>query len=156
MAKKPEAPQPPPLPFKTAAEEAGITPPEGVPDPRLSQAPGLVELKDSQVPALGNGGMVSHVQGPGQAPVDPIAAGLDTGYSPPSKNELRATTLTGTVGAGPRPSTYAEKPDGQAVQQAAPATGETVKPPSNQEVAQARLEGEPPDRALGGDPLKGT
>ena len=139
-------------PFTSAADELGTAKPEGVPDPRLSQSPGLVKLKDSEVPGLGNGGMISHVMGPGQAPVDPVAAGLDTGYDPGTKAGQRAMTQTGTLGAGPRPSTYAEKPDGQAVQQAAPADNQLVAPKPPEELT----DGEKPEKIPGGDPAKGT
>ena len=139
-------------PFTTAAEQTGMAKPEGVPDPRLSQSPGLVILKDSEVPGLGNGGMVSHVEGPGQAPVDPVAAGLDTGYDPGTRQGQRAVTQTGTLAAGPRPSTYAEKPDGAAVQQAAPADMRTLASPQPSD----SKEGEKPKKIPGGDPSQGT
>ena len=162
MADKKPAPDKAPAaqaPFATAAEQLGMDQPQGVPDPRLSQSPGLVVVKDSQVPGLGNGGMISHVEGPGQAPVDPVAAGLDTGYDPGIRHAQRAVTQTGTIGAGNRPSTYAEKPDGSAVQQAAPATMQTTQPQPVQVAARLRQDGqdgEKPEKIPGGDPAKGT
>jgi hypothetical protein len=44
----------------------------------LSQSPGLVPIEGSKVRGLLGATVVNHVQGPGQAPVDPVAAGLDT------------------------------------------------------------------------------
>lgn len=114
-------------PFQTAAEMLDIKPPEGIRDSRLSQSPGLVEIEGSQVPGYGDGSMVNHVTGPGQAPVDPIAAGLDMQYSPKTAHELRAPTLTGEMAAGPRPSTYVEKP-GDPIPQSTEGSGETVRP----------------------------
>ena len=119
-------------PYKTAAELAGINPPgTAAPTLGLSQSPGLVEVPNSRVPGLAGGGMVSHVMGPGQAPVDPIAAGLDTRASIPTRDQLRVTTQTGVDGAGPGPSTYAEKPEGQQVKQRADNTHELVTPDSD-------------------------
>jgi hypothetical protein len=90
-------------PFTTMA---GAPVQQGTPTPGLSQAPGLRELPNSTVPGLPGGATVSHVAGPTQAPVDPIAAGLDIDYHPMSTAENRVITQTGTVGAGARPSTY--------------------------------------------------
>ncbi len=101
-------------PFTTLA---GATQQAGTPTPGLSQSPGLRELPNSQVPGLAGGGMISHVAGPGQAPVDPVAAGLDMGYDPLTRSEDRMISQTGTIGAGQRPSTYVEK-GGVAVPQA--------------------------------------
>ena len=122
--------------FQTAAQIAGMSGPEGTPTPGLSQSPGLREVPDSKVPALAGGGMVSHVQGPGQAAVDPIAAGLDTGFSPQTRAENRAITQTGELAAGPRPTTYAQV-GGDAVPQAGPADGATVPAKSDADAAQA-------------------
>lgn len=130
-------------PFKTAAETVGIEQPQGVRNPQLSQSPGLVKIEGSQVPGLGNGGMVNHVQGPGQNPVDPVAAGLDTGYSPPTRDEQTAITQTGILGAGNRPMTYAEKTDGELVPQAAPPDGKIVKAKTAKDLAKEEASAEP-------------
>lgn len=116
-------------PYQTAAELLGIKGPEGERDPRLSQSPDLRRIEGSQVPGYGDGRMVHHVMGPGQAPVDPIAAGLDTGFNPKTRHDLRAPSLTGADGAGLPPSTYAEKRGGQDVPQASDGTHEVVKAP---------------------------
>ena len=116
-------------PYRTAAEVLGIKGPEGERDPRLSQSPNLQRIEGSEVPGYGDGRMVHHVMGPGQAPVDPIAAGLDMGYNPKVRHDLRAPSLTGEDGAGLRPSTYAEKVGGQDVQQASDGSHDLVKPP---------------------------
>lgn len=84
---------------------AGAPVQKGAPTAGLSASPGLRPL-DSQVPGLPGGGMVNHVSGPGQSPVDPIAAGLDLNYNPLTAAEDRLITQTGTHGAGARPSTY--------------------------------------------------
>ena len=119
--------------YRTAADIAFVDQVKTVPTPGLSATPGLVKVQDSKVPGLGNGAMVDHVMGPQQSPVDPIAAGLDLKHDPKTRNELAAPTLTGTTGAGPRPSTYAEKPDGQLVQQSTEETGETIAPRADNE-----------------------
>ena len=116
----------------------------GEPIPGLSFSPGLRELPNSQVPGLGNGGMVSHVFGPGQAPVDPIAAGLDTQYNPLTRAENRMITQTGVIGAGPRPMTYAGKPGD--IAQAGPADHRVVKAASDIEAGRA-----PGPNSTGGD-----
>lgn len=95
--------------YRTAAEVAGLKAPSTTATPGLSQSPGLYEIEGSEVPGLPGGGMVRHVMGPGQAPVDPIAAGLDMGHNPQTRNENRVISQTGTIGSGNRPSTYAEK-----------------------------------------------
>ena len=115
-------------PFRTAADVLGIKQPEGQRDPRLSQSPGLVKIEGSIVPGMGDGSTVNHVTGPGQAAVDPVAAGLDMQFDPMTRHELRAPTQTGELGAGIRPSTYAEKPGGLGIQQSTEANHETVKP----------------------------
>ena len=135
---KPDQPQPLPQPIEGSPVQAGE------PIPGLSYSPGLRELPDSQVPGLGNGGMVSHVFGPGQAPVDPIAAGLDTQYNPLTRAENRMITQTGTIGAGPRPSTYAGKPGD--IPQAGPADHMVVKAASDVEAGRA-----PGPNSTGGD-----
>ena len=83
----------------------GPEPRPGAPTAGLSQSPGLRTLP-SQVPSGAGGAMVNHVMGPGQSPVDPIAAGLDTGYDPMTRAENRLITLTGTIGSGNPPSTH--------------------------------------------------
>ena len=99
----------PASPFTTAADAFPPTANRGEPTPGLSQSPGLREVPNSLAPAMADGTLVPHVYGPGQAAVDPIAAGLDTGYMPPTRNDDRVVTQTGVDGAGPRPSTYLEK-----------------------------------------------
>ena len=120
----------PPL-YTTAADLVNMKAPETSPTPGLTQSPGLREVPNSQVPAMADGTMVSHVMGPGQAPVDPIAAGLDTGHNPQTRAENRVVTQTGVIAAGPRPSTYVEK--GALVAQAAPADGAHVQAPADVE-----------------------
>ncbi len=112
----------------------GPEPQQGTPTPGLSQSPGLRTLANSQVPGLAGGGMVSHVFGPGQSPVDPIAAGLDTGYDPQTRAENRLITQTGAIAAGPRPSTYAEK-GGARIPQAGPSDHSTVAAIPDKEAA---------------------
>lgn len=118
---------------------------QGTPTAGLSQSPGLRELPDSQVPGLAGGGMVSHVFGPGQSPVDPIAAGLDTGYNPLTRAENRVITQTGTLGAGARPSTYAHI-GGEPVPQAGPSDHANVPAVSDEEAGRA-----PGPNSAGGD-----
>ena len=79
--------QPPPTPpFQTAAEIGGIAEQVAAkPKPGLSFTPGLQELPGSQAPSTAKGEPVSHVYGPQQAPVDPVAAGLDTQQVPLSR-----------------------------------------------------------------------
>jgi hypothetical protein len=75
--------------YRTAAELLPAPDPDAPePIPGLTQSPGLVEIPGSTVP----GATHNHVVGPGQAPVDPIAAGLDTAHVPASRNEERVTT----------------------------------------------------------------
>jgi hypothetical protein len=109
---------------------AGATVQQSVRTPGLTQAPGLRELPDSKVPGLAGGGEVSHVFGPGQTPVDPIAAGLDLGYNPLTRSEDRLITQTGTIGAGARPSTYLDK-GGKPIPQAGPSDHANVPAPSD-------------------------
>ena len=115
-------------PYQTAAEMLGIEGPKGERDPRLSQSPDLTRIEGSQVPGYGDGRMVHHVMGPGQAPVDPVAAGLDLYFNPKIRHDLRAPTETGVLGAGNRPSTYAEKPGGTEIKQSTEESNKTVKP----------------------------
>lgn len=75
----------------------------------LSVTPGLREVPDSKAPAMADGSAVSHVMGPQQSAVDPIAAGLDLSADSVTRNEGRIITQTGTLGSGSRPATYAEK-----------------------------------------------
>ena len=130
--------QPPPTPpFQTAAEIGGIAEQVAAkPKPGLSFTPGLQELPGSQAPSTAKGDPVSHVFGPQQAPVDPVAAGLDTQHVPLSRAENRMITQTGEAAAGPRPFTYVEKTGPDQVPQAAPADGALVKPPSDAEAAE--------------------
>ena len=128
--KQPAAGKMPEPPYRTAAEVAGVTLPameEGNSQNGLTVHMGLKEVPNSQVPGLANGEMVSHVFGPGQNPVDPVAAGLDMrviGAEVPG--DTRVTTRTGEVAAGPRPFTYIEKTGPQMVPQAGPSDGEHV------------------------------
>lgn len=123
-------------PFQTAAEVLGMEQQGEPPTPGLSQAAGLREVPNSVVPGTARGD-ISHVYGPGQAAVDPVAAGLDTNSSPPGRAENRAITQTGEAAAGPRPHTYIEKTGPEKVPQSAPADGKLVKPPTEEEAAKA-------------------
>ena len=134
VAARANDPKPEAQPYQTAAEAVGLEGAQGVPDPRLSQSPGLQKIVGSEAPSLASGAMVNHVMGPGQNPVDPIAAGLDVNYSPKLREQMRAPTQTGILGAGNRPSTYAEKTDGAQVPQASQPTGETAKPVDASEI----------------------
>ena len=93
-------------PYVSLALPAGE---QGVRTEGLSYTGGLTELAGSLVSGLPEGVKVSHVSGPNQAPVDPVAAGLDTGYHPRTRNEDRMISQTGTVGAGQRPSTFPDR-----------------------------------------------
>jgi hypothetical protein len=106
-----------PPPYRTVAD---MNEAKGEPTAGLSQSPGLRELPDSKVPGMGDGTLVSHVFGPGQTPVDPVAAGLDTGFDPLTRSSDRIITQTGTLGAGQRPSTYLQH-GGALIPQAGPA-----------------------------------
>lgn len=77
--------------------------------PGQSFTPGLRNIEGSTAPAMADGTEVPHVMGPQQAPVDPVAAGLDTTAHPLTRAENRVITRTGALGAGNPPSTYAEK-----------------------------------------------
>ena len=114
--------------FQTAAEATGMKAPTTLPTPGLSQSPGLEKIEGSTVPGLAHGGTINHVKGPQQAPVDPIAAGLDLGHNPQTRNENRAVTQTGEIAAGTRPSTYGHP---ASVPQAAPADGSLVAGPDD-------------------------
>ncbi|MFC0407924.1 hypothetical protein [Roseomonas elaeocarpi] len=125
---KTDAPADPP--YRTGAEVAGMDTPLTVREnPSLSFSPDLTEVPGSTAPSLVDGTQVAHVQGPQQAAVDPVAAGLDTGAKVATTGENRAVTRTGEIGAGQRPATYIEK--GQPVDQAAPADNATVPAPSD-------------------------
>ena len=118
---------------QSMAEIHGIDNDSPPPTPGLSQSPGLREVPNSKAPAMADGTMVSHVFGPGQAAVDPIAAGLDVAHKPLTRNENRVITQTGEMAAGPRPSTYIEK--GQPVQQAGPADQTHIPAPADADAA---------------------
>lgn len=123
-------------PFVTAAEKHGMTGPGGPADLQdrhngLSRSPNLRPVPNSFAPAHANGEAVPHVYGAQQAAVDPIAAGLDYKHDIPTRTEMRVTTRTGELGAGPRPTTYVEK--GQDVPQSTPADGAEVVAPSDEE-----------------------
>ncbi len=113
----------------TAAEIHGVGNDSPPPRPGFSQSPGLREVPNSMVPAMADGTMVPHVYGPGQAAVDPIAAGLDWQHKPLTRAENRVITQTGEDAAGPRPSTYAGKGE---VQQAGPADHANVPAASDE------------------------
>ncbi len=74
--------------YRTAAEVFGVGGDRGSPTPGLSQSPGLRDLVDSPVPGANR----SHVIGPQQSAVDPVLAGLDTGYKPMTRAEDRVIT----------------------------------------------------------------
>lgn len=122
-------------PFTSGAETHAIGNDSPAPTPGLSISPGLQPVPNSQAPALADDTLVSHVMGPGQAAVDPVAAGLDTQHVPLTRNDNRVVTQTGELAAGPRPATYAEK--GADVPQAGPSDGTTVAPVSDAEAAKA-------------------
>ena len=94
--------------FVTAAEKFGIGTDQGAIDPRLSQAPGLREVPNSRVPF----GEHSHVMGPGQAAVDPYAAGLDVNAKPLSYAENRAVTTADGITKPAIPDAVAEQTPG--------------------------------------------
>ena len=56
--------------------------------------------------------MVPHVRGPGQNPVDPVAAGLDTHNVPRTGDPNASVTLTGREVSGREPATYVQHTDG--------------------------------------------
>ncbi len=90
-------------PFVTAAEAHGIEDrttdhTDGTFHQGLSFTPGLTEVANSKVP----GAEHSHVHGPQQAAVDPVAAGLVTTRSPATAAESRVIDRTGEIGSGPR------------------------------------------------------
>ncbi len=96
-----EKPDPASQPYQTAAEAHGIT--ERVEGgvsaghhDGLSHTPGLSEVPDSKVPFAEH----SHVHGPQQAAVDPVAAGLDTRHLPFNRAENRVIDRTGEIGSG--------------------------------------------------------
>ena len=124
--------------FTTAAEKHGIVERVegevidgvdkaiGLVNRGLSFVQGLEVIPGSSAPSMADGTMVPHVRGPGQAPVDPIAAGIDLTKAPLSRAENRVITQTGEMAAGPRPATYAHVVGGREVPQAAPADGAEV------------------------------
>lgn len=117
--------------YRTAAAVFGLKQPhELVAAPGLSHTPGLREVPNSTVPATATGEPVAHVYGPGQNPVDPVAAGLDTRAVLQTRAENRVVTQTGEQAAGPRPHTYIEKTGPDQVPQAAPADGALVVAPA--------------------------
>ena len=125
--KQPEAPSPVAPFFRTAADIAGIEEQLNTRGtPGLSHASGLEAVPDSFAPATATGEPIPHVRGPGQNPVDPVAAGLDTMVNMPTRNDNRVVTRTGADAAGPRPFTYIEKTGPNMVPQAAPADGAHV------------------------------
>lgn len=74
--------------FRVASEVYDIGKDRGTPTPGLSQSPGLRSLDGSPVPGANR----SHVVGPQQSAVDPVLAGLDTGYDPLTRAENRVIT----------------------------------------------------------------
>ena len=119
----------PDLKQKIDAEEQRKLRPSG-----LSISPGLKELPGSKAPAMADGTEVSHVFGPQQSPVDPVAAGLDTSAHPLTRNDNRVVTQTGRIGAGNPPSTYAEK---GAKPAEAPSDGQNVPAQPDEEADKA-------------------
>ena len=117
--------------YRTAAEVFGLKQPhELAAAAGLSHSPGLRPVPNSTAPATATGEPVAHVYGPGQNPVDPVAAGLDTSAVLQTRAENRVVTNTGADAAGPRPHTYIEKTGPDQVPQAAPADNQLVPAPS--------------------------
>lgn len=124
----PEAPNGDVQPYTTVAAELGLedVPPLTQGDARngLTKVFGLQEVANSDVPS--GPGKTTHVFGPGQNVVDPVAAGLDTrlvGVAPPARTVM---TQTGEVGSGNRPFTYVEHTGPEMLKQSAPADGKHV------------------------------
>ena len=130
---KDTASEPKPEPFyRTAAEVFGMQQAfERSTQAGLSHSAGLRPVPDSTAPSTATGEPVSHVFGPGQNPVDPVAAGLDTRAILQTRQENRVVTRTGEAAAGPRPFTYIEKTGPDQVPQAAPADGAHVPAPAD-------------------------
>ena len=132
---KPGAPaaEPKPQPiYRTAAEVFGMEQAfERSVQAGLSHSAGLRQVPNSTAPSTATGEPVSHVFGPGQNPVDPVAAGLDTRAMLQTRQENRVVTRTGEAAAGPRPFTYIEKTGPEQVPQAAPADGAHVPAPAD-------------------------
>jgi hypothetical protein len=116
MSDKPLADQAQPA-FTTAADnhpafiEAAKQPP---PVPGQSVSPGLRTVPNSFGRPTADGAPVAHVFGPGQAAVDPVAAGLDPNYSPLTRAENRMITRTDTGESEPA------RPDHEAAMQPGP------------------------------------
>lgn len=112
---KPDAPTPA---YVTAEQLAGKGEPvtDAVPERSLhiesglTKSPGLEAVPDSFAPATAGAQPVPHVRGPGQNPVDPVAAGLDTINVPKPAGE--SVTPTGREASGREPATYVEKTAG--------------------------------------------
>jgi len=141
---------------EVVAEQPGATEPElkeGDSRSGLTVVRGLQHIEGSTAPSRLDGKPMHHVMGPGQNPVDAVAAGLDTRYIGHSlQGDGRVVTQTGEIGAGPRPFTYVEKTGPDMVQQAAPADGATVAapppaPPLAQPVANAAAQAPKPASA---------
>jgi hypothetical protein len=79
-----------------------------VPSPGKSYSPGLKNIEGSTVPGHADGTLINHVHGPGQAPADPIAAGLDTSLIGKEPAPERTVINTGTLASGNLPATYAQ------------------------------------------------
>ena len=119
-------------PYRTAAEVAGLKRPDELSvTPGLSHSAGLRPVPDSTAPSTATGEPVPHVYGPGQNPVDPVAAGLDTRAVLQTRAENRVVTHTGEDAAGPRPHTYIEKTGPEQVPQAAPADNQLEAAPAD-------------------------
>ena len=81
-------------------------------DSGLSRSYDLEVVPNSFAPATASGEAVPHVRGPGQNPVDPVAAGLDTHNVLRAADVAAAMTLTGRDVSGREPATYVEKTGG--------------------------------------------
>lgn len=128
----------PPVAYRTAAEVVGqsvtTAPAETQGDARngLTRVLGLQEIPGSAAPSRFDGKPVPHVFGPGQNPVDAVAAGLDTRLIGYTADTTSVITKTGEAGSGMRPHTYVEKTGPEMVKQAAEADGQhepAVAPP---------------------------
>lgn len=125
----------PPVAYRTAADVAGQSvttiPAETQGDARngLTRVLGLQEIPGSSAPSRFDGQPVPHVFGPGQNPVDAVAAGLDTRLIGYTADTLNVVTKTGEAGSGMRPHTYVEKTGPEMVKQAAEADGQNQPTP---------------------------
>jgi len=125
-APPPPAPPPPaPPPTQDAPQPAYVTADALMPEvkpvteavPRrslqgiesgLTIVHGLEVVPDSFAPATSSGEMIPHVRGPGQNPVDPVAAGIDLHNVPQPTDVEPAITPTGREASGREPATYVQ------------------------------------------------